>query len=632
MRYLMRKIYAAALCAMLLALCACAETGEPAEVMDEPADFNALYVSLPGNMVDLDPLYGDPMGNETILVHIYENLMRWVDGGDGWAVLAPGQAESYTVETDYAGNATYTFTLREGLCWSNGLPVTAGDFVYAWQLLADTELPHRELLRCVQGFDGVPETNEEQDGEQGGDAAQDDGETDGTADGGEEPVEENIPLLAVSAPDDRTFVVALRGNPAYFLEEVCASIYTVPRDQDSPDGSFFNGPYVPVEVEASHVGLERNPRYYAPEVAGPDELHFFPAGEAGSELQMLREGGRDLITALPEDALRELADSGLWTPEPVSGTYGVLLNTLREPFDNANVRLAFHLAADRQAVTAALGDLTARPAPGIVPYGTADFSERPAPEAPAVDDTLPDPIAGPATEEPPAPVCWDFRSHAANVVTAEHSHDYETDYRYAQALLAQAGYAGGGGFPEVEYIYVNERDSDRTVAGQLQRMWQDCLGVKVNVREVSREEYEAALVPALPGLPEEEEDAEQLPEDGADMIPAASFQLAAREFSPVYSDAGLLLEQWYSGNGDNVTGYADEAYDILIRSARASAIPDARDAYLHDAEAILMEDSPVIPVFCRGGSYQLREGLAGLYRAPDGVFFLGGVHPASAAD
>lgn len=618
MKRLIRRICAAALCLMLPALCACGETDDPAEVMDEPADFSALYVSLPGNLADLDPLYGDSRGNETILVHIYENLMRWADGGDGWAVLAPGQAESYAVETDYAGNATYTFTLREGLCWSNGLPVTAGDFVYAWQMLADAEagLPCRELLSCVRGFEEAPEADVEQDG----DAAREDGEP---AENGEEPAEGDASTLAVSAPDDRTFVVTLKGNPAYFLEEVCASLYTVPRDQDSPDGSFFNGPYVPVEVGAAHVGLERNPRYYAPDSAGPDELHFFPAGEASAEFQMLQEGERDLIAALPEDALRELADSGLWTPEPVSGTYGVLLNTLREPFDNANVRLAFQLAVDRQAVTDALGDLTARPAPGIVPYGTADFSERPAPETPAEDDALPDPIAGPAPEEP-APVCWDFRSHAANVVTAEHSHDYETDYRYAQALLAQAGYAGGSGFPEVEYIYINERESDRIAAGRLQGMWQDCLGVKVNVREISREEYEAALIPALPRH-EGEEGAAQA-EEGEAAAPVAPFQLAAREFSPAYRDAGVLLEQWFSESSGNVTGYANDAFDILIRSAQASAIPDARDAYLHDAEAILMEDSPVIPVFCRGGSYGLREGLAGLYRAPDGVFFLYGVH------
>ena len=103
-------------------------------------------------------------------------------------------------------------------------------------------------------------------------------------------------------------------------------------------------------------------------------------------------------------------------------------------------------------------------------------------------------------------------------------------------------------------------------------------------------------------------------------------------FTLDHYDAGLLLEQWSSESENNVTGYADEAFDILIRSAQASAIPDARDAYLHDAEAILLEDSPVIPVICRGGSFQLKDGLAGMYRLPDGVFFLYGVHPVNTAN
>ena len=59
-----------------------------------------------------------------------------------------------------------------------------------------------------------------------------------------------------------------------------------------------------------------------------------------------------------------------------------------------------------------------------------------------------------------------------------------------------------------------------------------------------------------------------------------------------------------------------------MESAAAAVSPEARDAYLHDAEAILLVDAPVIPLYCEGLSWQLREGLTGLYRAPDGVFFL----------
>ena len=309
------------------------------------------------------------------------------------------------------------------------------------------------------------------------------------------------------------------------------------------------------------------------------------------------------------------------------------LNTLQAPFDNENVRLAFHLAVDRQAVVDALGDLTARPAPGVVPYGVSDYSSsRPVVEAPVQDDAPTDPIIAGPEQIQPAPICWDFRTHSLEVVTAEHSHNYETDRLYAQALLAQAGYPNGAGFPEVEYLYVAGSETEAAVARALQAMWKDGLGVSVSIRGVSQEEYDAALSPTLP---EESEDGTESSggEDGTEEdagIP--SFAMAAQSFRPLCSDAEVLLNRWHSGSEENVSGYASDAFDILLDAAKTVVSPDARDAYLHDAEAILLEDSPVIPVLCRGGSYQLADGLDGLYRAPDGVFFLYGIHRGAAAD
>ena len=163
-------------------------------------------------------------------------------------------------------------------------------------------------------------------------------------------------------------------------------------------------------------------------------------------------------------------------------------------------------------------------------------------------------------------------------------------------------------------------------------MWKDGLGVSVSIRGVSQEEYDAALSPTLP---EESEDGTESGggEDGTEEdagIP--SFAMAAQSFRPLCSDAEVLLNRWHSGSEENVSGYASDAFDILLDAAKTVVSPDARDAYLHDAEAILLEDSPVIPVLCRGGSYQLADGLDGLYRAPDGVFFLYGIHRGAAAD
>lgn len=604
----MRKKWAAFLCTLLtLALCACGE--KPAEDEAPPDSEDAgpyvLTVQVGGAQDTLDPAAVTARGGETVLYHLFENLLRWEDGGDGWAVLTNGQAESYTVETDYAGNATYTFTLREGIVWSNGKAVTAADFAEAWQRLADpaNELPHRELMSAITGYGEVLE------------------------DGTPAP-------LGVSAPDSRTLVINLNGSPAWFLEEVCAGAYTMPACPAGgrPDarGTVTNGPYTAVSLENGEVTLERNASYYAPDPKGPEQIRFQAITQDGTDYAAFTAGELDLTADVPEDVLKTLAESGLWTPEPITETYGVMLNARKAPFDNASVRMAFHLAVDRDAVAAAAGKLTARPAPGIVPYGVSDYSQRPALETEAPEETPPDPNAPPEPEKP-APVCWDFRSHSQEVVTAEHLHNYQADLSYAQALLAQAGYSGGSGFPEVEYLYVAGSETEAAVARALQAMWKDGLGVSVSIRGVSQEEYDAALSPTLP---EESEDGTESSggEDGTEEdagIP--SFAMAAQSFRPLCSDAEVLLNRWHSGSEENVSGYASDAFDILLDAAKTVVSPDARDAYLHDAEAILLEDSPVIPVLCRGGSYQLADGLDGLYRAPDGVFFLYGIHRGAAA-
>lgn len=599
MKRMMKKrriSFLAFLLALALLLTACAgqqsAEGDPASPEQEDASRH-LTVRVGEAQTTLDPAAVTAQGGETVLYHLFENLLRWEDDGSGWAILASGQAESYTVEADYAGNATYTFTLREDIVWSDGEPVTAGQFVDAWRRLADPAngLPHRELLSVVSGYE---------EAEAAGDPT----------------------LLAVSAPDDRTLTVTLVGSPAWFLAEVCGGAYTMPIRTDLNDNqsaAVTNGAYTAASLDSGGITLERSETYYDPDAQGPETILFQKSEDSQGDYDALLAGETALVTDLPEEPLQALADSGLWTPEPVTQTYGLLLNTLTEPLNNENVRLALHLAIDRQTVADVLGDPTARPAPGVVPYGVADYGERPAVEEPDEEPAIPDPNAAPPPEKP-APTCWDFRTHSLQVVTAEHAHEYEADRSYAQALLANAGYPGGSGFPEIEYIYVEHSALDGQLAVILQSMWRESLGISVKPRAVSESEYAAALVFTPP-----EEEGESEGEDGGtegETLPVPAFQIAAQVFSPACSDAEVLLRQWHSGRVENVTGYANDAFDILLDSAKAAVSPEARDAYLHDAEAILLEDSPVIPVLCLGGSYRLADGLTGMYRAPDSVFFL----------
>lgn len=581
----------AALLALTLLLSACGQSNSSSgqEEGEESASPFTITVCATAPQDTLDPARSTAAGGETILFHLFENLMRWEDDGSGYAALAPGQAESYTVETDYAGNATYTFTLRQGLRWSDGKSVTAEDFVTAWQRLADpaNDLPHRELMSVVAGYDQVQETGD-------------------------------VTLLSVSAPDESTFAVTLNGSCAYFLEEVCACAYTMPVRQDllsdsgwgsSAAGTVTNGAYIATYLGANLITLERSETYYDAAQVGPDILRFVSATDSEADYGNYLSGEINLIQDLPVSVLRDLTDSGAWTPEAITSTYGVLLNNQQPPFDDPNIRRAFQLAVDTQAVVDILGDLTSRAASGLVPYGVTDYGERGGEDEIEEEPALPDPNAEPVPEEPS--VYWDFRAHSLEKVTVPSDSDYAGSCLQAQALMAQAGYAGGGGFPVVEYIYV-ESDANRAIARALQSMWQAQLGVTVTARGLSQEEFDAMLLPAGDGEASEEEAEASAP----------SFQLAGMEFSAAYSDAEALLSRWHSASADNLAGYQSEAFDILLDAAQAAVSPDARDAYLHDAEAILLADAPVIPVCYQGASYQLAEGLTGLYRAPDGVYFL----------
>ena len=341
----MKKRWIALLLALMTALTACTEEPD-APPEDQPL---ALAVTV-GEMPEaLDPARTAARSGEMILHHLYENLLRWEDGGDGWAVLAPGQAEDYTVETDYAGNATYTFTLREDASWSDGQAVSAEDFVTAWRRLADpaNDLPCRTLLEAVAGYAEVQET---------GDAS----------------------LLAVSAPDARTFTVSLNGSCAWFLEELCAGACTMPVREDLPfDGSVTNGPYTAAQSDPARIVLEPSESYYDPSRRGPDSLQFVLSEGPETDYQAFLAGQRQLLTALPESVLRQRAEDGGWTPEPVTAFTAVLLNTRQAPFDNADVRLAFRLVVDTQAVADAAGGSALRAAAGVVPYGIEDYGPRP---------------------------------------------------------------------------------------------------------------------------------------------------------------------------------------------------------------------------------------------------------------
>ena len=185
-------LFLAAALLLALSLTGCGGSGEGP----------ALSVCVGGAPEELDPIYATETADQTVLVHLYENLMRKTGDGSGGTTVTNGAAKSGSTEENADGTVTWTFKLRKAE-WSDGRAVRAGDFVFAWQRLADpaNDSPSASLLSVVAGYDAVRETGD-------------------------------VSLLQVTAEDDSTLVVVLNGKFDWFLTEVCTAPATMPLRQD----------------------------------------------------------------------------------------------------------------------------------------------------------------------------------------------------------------------------------------------------------------------------------------------------------------------------------------------------------------------------------------------------------------
>ena len=143
MRKLKRAVsllLAAVLCVSVLAGCA------------DGGDGVSLSVSVGSRVTTLDPIYAEDINSQTVLVHLYENLLKVAPDGAGGTAVVNGMAKNVSVEENFDGTVTYTFRLRSAR-WSDGQSVKATDFVYAWQRLADpaSYSPYAALLSVVCG-------------------------------------------------------------------------------------------------------------------------------------------------------------------------------------------------------------------------------------------------------------------------------------------------------------------------------------------------------------------------------------------------------------------------------------------------------------------------------------------------
>ncbi|MDR0707426.1 MAG: peptide ABC transporter substrate-binding protein [Treponema sp.] len=382
----------------------------------------------------IDPALNSAVDSAIYLEHLFEGLYKYEDNGSGVAQAVPGLAANAPQKvTNDDGTVTYTYTLRNGLKWSDGKPFTAQDIVYSWRRLVDpaTAADYSYMITMVKNADEIM--------------------------AGEKDKSE----LGIAAIDDVTVEIILTYDCPFFDEIACFPA-TFPVRQDviesageqwtfSPSTYISNGPYRLKEwVHNSHVTIEKNPNYYEP-VTGPDAIRFALMDDDNALLAGFRNGELDYIQTVPVDEIQGLLDSGELKAVPYLGTYYVSFNTQKAPFDDARVRKAFNLAIDRNYIVTQITRAGQKSASGFVPAGIAD-------------------AAGAGS---------DFRQTGGDYYGIADG-DYEENVAEAKRLLAEAGYPDGAGFPVAEYLY-NTNDAHRAIAEALQDMWKTALGVTVTL-------------------------------------------------------------------------------------------------------------------------------------------------------
>lgn len=398
------------------------------------ADGYNLAVCLASEPMTIDPALNSAVDGAIMANHMFEGLVKWVDNGSGEAELAPGQAESWEKTVNDDGTVTYAIKMRDGIKWSDGKDVTAGDFEYSWKRLADpaTAADYCYMIDMVQGYAEVADGSADKD------------------------------TLGIKAIDDKNLEITLSYDCPYF-EEIMAFPATFPVRQDivegneewtySPETYIGNGAYKMVEwSHNAYILTEKSETYYDYEKLGPDTIKYTLLDDNNAMLAAFNSGELNFIMNFPTDEMANYLASGQITVAPYIGTYYVCFNTEDEVFSNPLVRQAFSLVIDRNYIVENVSQSGEVPATGYVPSGVYDA------EGANGDD---------------------FRTVGGEYYSVS-ADDYQANCDKARELLAEAGYPNGEGFPAVEYMY-NTDDRHKAIAEALQNMWQTELGVIVNL-------------------------------------------------------------------------------------------------------------------------------------------------------
>jgi oligopeptide transport system substrate-binding protein len=330
-------------------LAACGQSEQAQQDLSAQENLTILNRGNSAEPRSLDPHYAQAQYESTIVGDLLMGLT--IDGPD--AISIPAAAENWDVSDD---GLVWTFYLREHI-WSDGTPVTAEDFVFAWQRILDpkTAAPYASLLYIFKNAQAV--------------------------NSGALPPSS----LGANALDALTLELELE-NPAPYLPELMShfTTYPVPRhvvetmgsDWTAAENYVGNGPFNFIEwVPNDHITLDKNLAFYDAESVAIDRVVYYPAADPDAALRRFRAGELDMLDELPISQIEWLRANmaSAVRIEPFLGLEYIPINFTRPPFDDPRIREALNLGLNREIITDQILRLGYVPAYAIVPPGTANY-------------------------------------------------------------------------------------------------------------------------------------------------------------------------------------------------------------------------------------------------------------------
>lgn len=621
----MKKFIALGLsAAMMLSLAACGDStsgtaassdtavtdtaegsADAASSSDTAASVSSLNVCLASEPATLDPALNSSVDGGTLATHLFSGLATWAQKDDGTLEIVPACATELpegVVNDD--GTVTYTYTLRDGLKWSDGKDVTAGDFVFAWNRAASTALAadYGYMFEAVKGYADIWETDDD-----------------------ENYVNPDA-KLAVEAPDDKTLVVTLNNAIPYWNELLAFPTYfpvredVVSNESWATDPSTYvgNGPYVMSGWDHNSViTLTKNENYVDADKVTMPEINFYLSDDQNNMLTNFENGDWQFIDDVPTNEIASLKEK---YPEAFQitgqlGTYYVCWNVNKDILPSGSaltgteaekareeIRQAVALLFDRNYIVNNITQAGQVPASSFVAMGLTDADGSQFYENAGSSDQY-----------------NGYYDVSEDALEDNYNSAIETLKKYYDYDEASGKFTN---FPAMTYLY-NTSEGHKAIGEYLQSALAG-VGITMNLEN---QEWNTFL----------------------ETRKAGDFSIARNGWLGDYNDPISFLDMWVTASGNNdvqlgkggnkdakvyslditdlgydtkvTDGTWAETYDVLISDIKACTDTKVRYELMHRAEDLLMSTGTICPLYYYTDLYMVDPSLQGFFSSPLGFKF-----------